>query len=401
MPFLFLCSVKVVILHQHFNTPARGGAIRSYYLAKSLVERGMDVRVIAGHKGKEMLREMYEGIDVCYLPVPYDNKFGFSARSASFLKYVTGVIRRRSLYQDADLCYAISTPLTVGLAARWIKQRHGIPYLFEVGDLWPEAPIQLGFIRNPFLKSFLYRLEREIYREAKGIVALSTAICADIEQKVKDKTIYLVPNMADTDFYKPTVKEEATVREMKLENRFVVSYIGAVGFANGLDYFLECARASLKAGLPIQFLLCGEGAMLEGLRNAAGNLQLTNVTFVPFQNRDGVKRVMDVTDAAFICYRHIRVLETGSPNKYFDGLAAGKMIIVNFGGWIRNEIEQQGCGLFVDPQRPDDFVQKMGDVLKQPERLAAFGTAARQLAERRYARKILGGQFADIISSAN
>ena len=54
---------------------------------------------------------------------------------------------------------------------------------------------------------------------------------------------------------------------------------------------------------------------------------------------------MNVTDATFICYKPVPILETGSPNKYFDGLARGKLILVNFGGWIKEEIEAKRCGV--------------------------------------------------------
>jgi hypothetical protein len=58
---------------------------------------------------------------------------------------------------------------------------------------------------------------------------------------------------------------------------------------------------------------------------------------------------MNITDASFIFYKPVPVLETGSPNKFFDGLAAGKLIIINFGGWIKTEIEENKCGVYVNP----------------------------------------------------
>jgi glycosyltransferase involved in cell wall biosynthesis len=388
--------VKTLILHQHFNTPHKGGAIRSYYLAKALVEKGIEVSVITGHNEKNYRREIFEGIEIHYLPVPYDNRFGFAARSASFLKYIVGVIRNSSLAADVDVCYAISVPLTIGLAAMWLKRIKKIPFIFEVGDLWPDAPIQMGVIKNPVFKWMLYQLEKSIYRQAKSIVALSPAIQKAIEQKLSGKKIYLVSNMADVDFYKPEKKSSVLQRAYGVEEKFVVSYIGALGVANGLDYFLDCARASQKAGLPIHFLLCGDGAMLESLKKNAQRLQLANFSMIPFQNRDGVREVLNVTDAAFISYKTIPVLETGSPNKYFDALAAGKLIIVNFGGWIKEEIEKQRCGIFVDPYHPTDFVKKISPFFTHKNEVAQYQINARELAITKYSRKIIGGRFAGI-----
>lgn len=153
--------MKVLLLHQHFNTPAKGGAIRSYYLATALAAKGIQVTVITAHNEKVYRRENIENIDVHYLPVAYDNRFGFMARSSAFMKYVNGAVKLAGQFHDVDYCYAISVPLTVGVVAMWIKMRYKIPYIFEVGDLWPEAPIQLGFINNFVFAQALYALEKE------------------------------------------------------------------------------------------------------------------------------------------------------------------------------------------------------------------------------------------------
>ncbi len=82
-----------------------------------------------------------------------------------------------------------------------------MPYIFEVGDLWPDAPVQMGFVKNYFLVSLLFRLEKLIYREAKSIVALSLPIKEAIENKIGDKKIDIIPNMADCDFMQTRIKE--------------------------------------------------------------------------------------------------------------------------------------------------------------------------------------------------
>jgi glycosyltransferase involved in cell wall biosynthesis len=388
--------VKVLILHQHFNTPEKGGAIRSYYLAKALVDAGAETIVITAHNEKIYKTESVEGIEVHYLPIAYDNRFGFSARSSSFMKYVWSAMKLAAKFEGVDYSYAISAPLTVGLAAMWIKKREGIPYIFEVGDLWPDAPIQMGFVKNFIFQQALYRLEKSIYQSAESIVALSPAIKSAIERKVPGKTIYLVPNMADTDFYKPELKQPELEEKYGVKNKFVVSYIGAVGVANGLDYFIECANTSRKAELPIQFLVCGDGALLERLKGNANHLGLHNLSFLDFTNRKGVKEIMNVTDATFVCYKNVPILETGSPNKYFDGLAAGKLIIINFGGWIKKEIEETQCGIYVDPLQPTDFLKKIRPFVSDQKLLLQFQESARGLAERKYSRRQLSKTFSKI-----
>jgi len=341
-----------------------------------------------------------EGIEIHYAPVPYDNRYGFTQRTLSFFQFVLKSVKFAARHRDADLCYTISTPLTTGIAAILIKRWFKIPYIFEVGDLWPEAPIQMGFIRSAFLKRFLFRMEKAIYKNASEIVALSLPIQETIEKKIPGKTVHLLPNMADTAFYKPEVKSPALEKKFGVEGKFVVSYIGAIGLANGLHYFLDCAAACQRQNQSIHFLLCGEGAMLEDLKQHAQKVSLDNLTFILFQNREGIAEIMNVTDANFICYRPVNILETGSPNKYFDGLAAGKLTVINFGGWIREEVERERCGIYVDPKEPADFSKKIKPFLNDPIQLKLYQQAGRALAERKYSRRMLGENFYSLMAGA-
>jgi glycosyltransferase involved in cell wall biosynthesis len=390
--------VKVLILHQHFNIPEKGGAIRSYYLAKALVDKGINVAVITGSNASIYKKEIFEGIEVYSLPIAYDNRFGFMARSWAFIKYVQGVLKIAGQFKDFNYCYAISVPLTVGLAAMRIKARYKIPFIFEVGDLWPDAPIQMGFVKSYFFQQALYLLEKKIYQSAQSIIALSPAIQSAIEKKVPGKTIHMIPNMADCEFYKPTTKDDTLIEKYQVRDKFVISYIGAIGVANGLDYILECARAAGKSQPSIHFFICGDGAVLDRLKVNAKQLALHNLTFLDFRNREGVRELMNITDSAFICYKPVPVLETGSPNKYFDGLAAGKLIVINFSGWIKEEIEENNCGVYVNSHEPADFIRKITPYLADTKLLTESQKASRQLAEQKYSRKLLSEKFSDIFN---
>lgn len=391
--------MKVLLLHQHYRSPETGGAIRSYYLTLALVASGIQVTVIATHNQKQYVREHVEGVEIHYLPIAYENKFTFSARIASFIKYMWKASRLGSSLGKFDYCYAISVPLTVGIAAKCIKNRLGVPYIFEVGDLWPEAPIQLGVVKNVLMQKSLYALETRIYQSAHSVVALSPAIQQAVQSKVANKRVHLIPNMADCEYFgasaKPAAKNELGIDP----TQFTVAYIGAIGIANGLDYFLECANTSRKAQLPVQFALMGAGAELDRLKAATEKLGLTNMTFVDFGSRDKVRQLLAYTDACFVCYKNIPVLQTGSPNKYFDALAAGKLVIINFGGWIKGEIESEQCGVALDPQHPSDFVKKISPFLRNTALLKSYQQRARALAEKKYARALLSKQFVSVFNS--
>lgn len=387
----FFAPVKIIILHQHFRTPEQGGAIRSWYLARALTDRGIEVVVITGHNDSCYRRQNLEGIDVHCLPVAYDNRFDFYRRVYAFLRFAWKALRIIRQHRDARVCYAISTPLTTGLAASWAKYRHGIPYVFEVGDLWPDAPEQMGFLRNPLLRTVVRWLERHIYKRASRIVALSEPIRETVSKRAPGVEVRVIPNMADTDFYRPYVRaSDAT--------EVLVVYIGAVGMANGLEYFVDAARACQEGKIPARFVLCGDGGRLEALRRYAEESKVENLTFAGFRNRMEVRDLLQKADVNFICYAHYPVLETGSPNKYFDGLAAGKLTVVNFGGWIREELERHACGFYVDPLNPVELAGKLLPFTQDSVRLQQFQQAARALAEEKYTRKMLSEKFFDVFT---
>jgi glycosyltransferase involved in cell wall biosynthesis len=392
---LLICNVKILLLHQHFNTPEKGGALRSYFLAKALADHGMQVVVITAHNQGAKSVAAYEGIEIHYLPVPYDNAFSFYKRISAFMAFLVKSARLGSSLQGINKCYAMSTPLTTGLAAVWIKWKRKTPFLFEVGDLWPDAPVQLGFVKNSVLKIFLYQLEKFIYRQSESIVALSAPMQEIIRRKAPGKTVHLLPNMADTDFFTTEKRNALLDEKFGVKDHFVISYIGSIGYANGLEHLLDCAREVQKIKLPVVFLICGEGAMLPYLKETVQKLSISNVIFVPFQNREGAREVMNVTDAVFVSYRQHAVLETGSPNKYFDGLAAGKLIIVNFGGWIKEEIEKMKCGIGLNPNRSGQLALLFETVLNDARKVQAMKENAAALAKK-YDRKTQSIQFAKL-----
>lgn len=387
----------MLILHQHFNTPQSGGALRSYFLAKAAAENNWRVDVITCHSGKTYQTSEIEGISVHAVPVRYSNYFGFWKRIWSFIGYVVWCTRLSKKFKHAHVCYAISTPLSVGWAARWLKWRYNIPYIFEVGDLWPDAPIELEVITNPLLKNFLLSMEKKIYREAKSVVALSPAIQSAIEKKVPGITVHMIPNMADTDFFKPEPKSPGLEKKFNVAGKLVVSYFGAMGFANGLEYLLQAAQQCQRAELPVHFLLAGDGVERSNLERLARNLALTNLSFHQFQNREGIRELMNVTDVVFVSYRHAVILETGSPNKFFDGLAAGKMIMINFGGWLQLEIEKNNCGVYVNPKEPAEVQSRLEQLLNAGN-VSVYQKNSRTLAES-FSRAALTKQWLSVIKS--
>ena len=379
--------MKILYIHQYFKTPQEGGAIRSYYIAKGMVDQGFEVVMITAHNESEYRQAEIEGITIHYLPVVYRSEMRSFQRIRSFMRFVRKTKKLVPSLGKFDLVYATSTPLSVGLIARWIQRKYKVSYYFEVRDLWPTAPIALGTIKGGFLKKKLYQLEARIYQHADKIVALSPGMQEWIEKVVPSKEIHVIPNMADCEFFKMEQKDPKLLEFYHVTQPFVITYFGSIGMSNHLEFFLELAREASQEKLGIDFKIVGAGSQLSNIKRLSYTKKLTNVEFIPYQNKEGVKDILNITDATYTCFANIPILSTNSPNKLFDSLAAGKLTIVNTPGWTKDLVTSNQCGFYTDPLNPKDFIEKIKPFLSDRTLLETYMRNARRTAEIKYSRK--------------
>jgi glycosyltransferase involved in cell wall biosynthesis len=392
--------MKILYIHQYFKTPDEGGANRSYFMAQALKAKGHEVEMLTAHNEIKTVSKRMDGLMVHYLPVHYENQFGFIKRIKAFLNFILLCKKFILKHHDYDKIIATSTPLTVGFIALWAKNKFSIPYIFEVRDLWPEAPIQMGVIKNPLLKSWLEKQELKFYKNAERVIALSPGMRNHIEKRSSEVKVELIPNMADCDFFKLVEeKDEDLVLQYGVKSKFVVSYFGAVGPVNDLMSLIKCAE--LSAHLPIRFLIMGEGSSLPDVKEYVAKNQLKNVFFIPYGTKEDVRDVMNVTDACYVSFLHKPVLRTNSPNKFFDAIASGKLIITNIQGWIRGLVEKRHIGFFADSDFPAEFGEKIKPFIDSPELLRKYQKASRITAEQFFSRAELSDHFVQAIEGKN
>ncbi|HLT08653.1 MAG TPA: glycosyltransferase family 4 protein [Cyclobacteriaceae bacterium] len=378
--------MKVIYVHQYFKTPGEGGAIRSFHLAKGLVEAGIEVEMVTAHNRGHYEVHLVEGIKVHYLPISYEPSYGMLRRIWAFRRFVSAAKKLIAKLPRPDLFYITSTPLTVGQIGLWVKKTLAIPYIFEVRDLWPEAPIQIGMVKNPLLKKMLYRLEKSIYEQALRIVALSPGIKNYIVAKVPDAQVELIPNIADTRFFSPSPKDIRTLQRLGLTDCFTLSYTGALGKVNALQHFLFLAKAAMEEEKNWQFVLMGQGAKEVELRQLAAKLQLKNLTLMPFGNKSQVRDVLSVTDMVYISFDDQPVLQSNSPNKFFDALAAGKAIVINHQGWIASLVKEHQLGIYHAKDDHPSALQALSRYADHPEWLQAAQNRSRKLGEQYFSK---------------
>ncbi len=313
--------MQILYLHQFFVTRSGAGGTRSYEFARRFVERGHGVRMVTAGESRTV-----EGIDVVGVRGAYSDYMRATAmsnlgRMLAFARFAFGATLASLRGPRPDVVYATSPPLTMALPALVASLRWRAPLVFEVRDLWPEAPIQMGALRNPLARRIARALERFVYRRSARLIALSPGIQAALPA---GKTV-LVPNSADLDLFDPAPPR----------GPFQVAYFGAMGEANDLTAVVEAART-----LPdVSFVLMGDGKRRAELERASP----PNVHFRRGSKTD-VARLAAESHACLTLFKDVPVLATNSPNKLFDTFAAGRPAIVNMDGWMRELVEESRGG---------------------------------------------------------
>jgi glycosyltransferase involved in cell wall biosynthesis len=372
--------MQILYLHQFFITRAGVGGTRSYEFARRFVARGHRVRMVTAGDGHSTV----DGIDVVGVPGAYSDYMSATAssdreRMLAFGRFAASGTAAALRGPRPDVIYATSPPLTIAVPALAAAARWRAPLVLEVRDLWPEAPIQMGALDNPRLQRQARSLEREAYKRARRVIALSPGIRDGvIGAEVPAGKVILVPNASDLDLFRPAAPPE----------RFLVSYFGTMGEANDLSLAIEAAR--LLPDMP--FVLMGDGKRRAELEGSAP----PNVSFPgAAASKDEVAALAARSGVCLTFFKDVPVLATNSPNKLFDTFAAGRPAIVNMDGWMRQLVEDNDAGFYV--RDAADLAQKLAWLRAHPEEVERIGRNGRALAEREFGRDLLAGRVLDVL----
>ncbi|MDB4691619.1 glycosyltransferase family 4 protein [Verrucomicrobia bacterium] len=402
--------MRILYFHQHFGTPAGTGGTRSYEFAKMLVSRGHQVTVVCGqadrartgntaHRGGEN-RYSVEGIHIIELPLPYSNYDSIFTRSIIFLKYALKsmlLVCRESF----DLLFATSTPLTAAIPGIFLKVFSNKTFVFEVRDLWPELPKAMGVVKNPLLLSTLGLLEYLAYLCADGCVGLSPGIVEGIRKRGSaELPIRFVPNGCDLDIFNPGNRMALDLPQIETRD-LVAVFTGAHGLANGLDAVLDTASTLKKRSRnDIKLVFIGDGKLKPALRSRATEEGLDNCVFLDPMAKHLLAKVVANADVGLMILANVPAFYYGtSPNKFFDYLAAGLPVLINYPGWICELIEAHDCGRVVEPEDPELFADALEWFADHPQDRKSMGAKARLLGEQKFHRRQLAEDFCEFIES--
>ena len=371
--------MKILLIHQYFLEKGEGGGSRFNEMSKSWSEQGHEITVLAGmvhyntgkkpkkYKSKFTYKDLmfYKNVDVIRCHVSESYNINFIGRLWAYFSFVfssiyAGLFKTKGNY---DLIIVTSPPLFVGITGYLLSRINRIPYVFEIRDLWPESAVDTGVLKNKLIIKFAFWFEGFIYKRAQLINVLTPAFrdkLIRVKNVPKEKVI-LIPNAADFSLAEKIQKDSSFnalkfKKELGLENKFVITYVGAHGVANHLIQLIDAAEKLQNTN--IVFQLIGSGMRKEFLQKEVIKRSLSNVIFREPVPKSEVFKYILASDVGTSVLKNIETFKTIYSNKTFDYMSCKKPILLVIDGVSRELVETAKCGIFAEPENPLSIANK-------------------------------------------
>ena len=403
--------MRILYLNQYFVPPWGNSGTRSYEFARRLILAGHQVCIITSavrlspeyHSLRKTTDIEIEGIPTVIIPVAYSDAMSFTERIRAFIRFAA-LASWETLHHPADVVFATSTPLTIAIPGIVAHVWQRIPMVFEVRDLWPEMPIAVGALRNPIAKAIAHGLEWIAYHSSAHIVALSPGMAQGVMRKgIPAARVTVIPNCCDVDLFSVLPSRGCQIRQRLglSPDQPLIVYTGAFGLINGLAYLVDIASAMKIIAPEIRFLLVGAGAEHDTISAKAAALGVLDQNLwiwdpLPKHQMPDVLAAATIATSFFV---PLRPMWNNSANKFFDALAAGKPLAINYGGWQAELLEKSGAGIVIPPDDPVQAAHDLADFARDSQRLTCAAAASRDLGRTQFDRDEMAGKLEAVLCS--
>jgi glycosyltransferase involved in cell wall biosynthesis len=396
--------MRITILYQYFGTPGGSWSTRCYELARRWVARGDEVTVITSPYDKSDIkahgyvhRTEIQGIRLIVIDSGDSNRLPILTRMYRAVRFAaTAAYHAATL--PSDLVIASSGPITIGIPALFARWARGRRFVFEVRDLWPQGAIENGLIRGRLMKRLSYRFEGLCYRKAEFVVAASIGMEESIRERFPRVRTMVIPNASDLDIFGEGHQTPLPAFVDGKNTIFV--YTGSLGLMDAVGDVID-GFAAARPLEGVHLAIVGDGAERSMLEAKVRDLALEDhIHFIGLIPKYAVAGWYRVACASFVVFKDFPVWGTVSPNKMFDSFAAGVPIIQNTGGWIRDLVDRESCGLNAamgDPQSMAACIRRLASDRSLRDEL---GRNARRLAEGPFNRDRLAETYRQALHDA-
>ncbi len=331
-------------------------------------------------------RQNFDGVDVRVLGIDVKNKDGFVKRIWSFVAYAF-FSSIYALFGKYDVAIASSGPITAGipgLLGKWIRRKKMV---FEVRDLWPQGAIEMGVIKNALLIKWANRFELICYRSADLIVTLSPGMKTEILAKCPSKRVVSITNAANIDLFSTQV--EVDLETYGLVPKKYAIYAGNIGKVNNVEWMVDAAVLLTESNSDIKIVFVGDGQLKDAMLKRKEEEKIENLIFIPLIPKNQLVGFIQHAMVSLVPLANTPVLSTSSPNKLFESIAAGVPVIITTEGWMKEFVELENVGMYVDPDSSMNLstaLMKQGFEKYSRERLI-------RIAEKNFDKTLLADQF--------
>lgn len=398
--------MRILYIHQYFCTPQGAGGSRSYEFARRWVASGHEVTVITAKSFDETLPGQgwanIEGIRVRVIGGRYAPEMGFFARLKSFFQFAFASTWLAAKAREYDVVLATSTPLTIAfpaLAAKLIARR---PTVFEVRDVWPDAAIDAGVLKNPALIYPAKLLEKAAYRYSDHIVPLSSGMAERLVGKgIAESKMTVVPNCCDLDRFDPAqFNRESLRRQRQVDGKLVLLYMGAINLANDMP-FLASAIKELSRDTEVVWWFIGSGNRVAYLEEQVRACGAENVKFFGKIPKHELPQYVAAADLGVVSFINRPVYYENSPNKFFDYSAGGLPAVFTRTSWLSPYLEKYGAGFVCKGNTVAEFCEIVRAGKANLSAVHAMRAQVRRMAEQEFSRDIYAARYLDLLRKAS
>lgn len=396
--------MKILYVSQYFPPEMGAPAARASELSRHWANMGHDVTVLTGFPNhptgvvpreyaakfrRLVVREEISAVNVVRTwLLPFPNRKAYE-RMLNYSSFCLSAASTGLLVSRPDVVIASSPQLLVGLSGLWLARCKRVPFVFEVRDLWPESLAAVGAgDGDSMLHRTLAKIAGFLYRNCDRVVVVTPAF-EDHLIKYWDlprNKISVIENGVETDLFTPVLKTDLRKR-WDAEKKFVVSYIGTMGMAHGLETVITAAAKLRDTNPEILFLLVGEGAEKERIVALAKERSLNNLQFVDQQPREEIPAYIAASDACLVPLKKTDVFKTVIPTKMLEFMSCARPVILGVEGQARTILEEAGGGISIEPEDPQALADAICYLAANRDHARILGENGREYIVRKFSRR--------------